>query len=47
MKIICRYLVTGPLLKEDKFALLNGGIQVVVGTPRKVLDFVQRKRLKL
>jgi translation initiation factor 4A len=41
-----RCCIGGTDPKEDRNALRNGGIQVVVGTPGRIKDLIQRKTLK-
>jgi translation initiation factor 4A len=46
IKINCRCIIGGTDPKEDKRALLDGGIHVVVGTPGRIKDLIARKTLK-
>ena len=46
MKISFRYFTGGFSIREDKIALQND-IQIVVGTPGRILDLVERRCLKL
>ena len=42
-KIVCYTCVGGTNVAEDKKRLKEGGIQVVVGTPGRVVDMIQKK----
>ena len=46
LKINVRCLIGGTQLREDIKALKNGGVQVVVGTPGRVLDLISKGALK-
>lgn len=41
-----RCLIGGTDLREDSKALRDGGVQVVVGTPGRIKDLINRKTLK-
>ena len=41
-----RCLIGGTELREDIKALKNGGIQVAIGTPGRVLDLISKGALK-
>ena len=46
LKIKTRCLIGGTELREDSKTLKDGGIQVVVGTPGRIKDLINRKALK-
>lgn len=46
LKIKTRCLIGGTELREDSKQLKDGGVQVVVGTPGRVKDLINRKALK-
>jgi len=46
LKINTRCLIGGTELREDAKALRDGGIQIVVGTPGRVKDLIEKKVLK-
>ena len=43
LKIVCYTCVGGTNITEDKKKLKEGGIQVVVGTPGRVVDMINKK----
>ncbi len=46
LKIKSRCLIGGTNPREDRKALKDGGIQVVVGTPGRVFDLIEKQALK-
>jgi translation initiation factor 4A len=46
LKIKSRCLIGGTDPREDRKALKDGGIQVVVGTPGRVFDLIEKQALK-
>ena len=46
MKIKIRCLIGGTDARSDREALKNGGIQIVVGTPGRVKDMIEKGALK-
>lgn len=46
MKINIRCLIGGTDARSDREALKNGGLQIVVGTPGRVKDMIEKGALK-
>ena len=46
LKINCRCCIGGTDARADKLALKEGGIQIVVGTPGRIKDMIDKKALK-
>lgn len=46
MKITSRCCIGGTDARADRDALRNGGVQIVVGTPGRIKDMVEKKALK-
>lgn len=46
MKITCRCCIGGTDARADRDALRNGGVQIVVGTPGRIKDMIEKKALK-
>lgn len=46
LKIKSRCLIGGTDPREDRKALKDGGIQVVVGTPGRIFDLIEKQALK-
>jgi translation initiation factor 4A len=46
LKVNTRCCIGGTDPKEDRKALKNGGVQVVVGTPGRIKDLIEKKALR-
>lgn len=46
MKINIRCLIGGTDARSDREALKNGGLQIVVGTPGRVKDMIEKGALR-
>jgi translation initiation factor 4A len=46
MKVTSRCCIGGTIAKADKDALRNGGVQIVVGTPGRIKDLIEKKALR-
>lgn len=46
MKITSRCCIGGTDARADRDALRNGGVQIVVGTPGRIKDMIEKNALK-
>jgi translation initiation factor 4A len=46
MKVTSRCCIGGTDAKADRDALRNGGVQIVVGTPGRIKDLIEKKALR-
>ena len=46
MKITSRCCIGGTDARADRDALRNGGVQIVVGTPGRIKDMIEKKALR-
>lgn len=46
MKITTRCCIGGTDARADRDALKKGGVQIVVGTPGRIKDMIEKKALK-
>jgi translation initiation factor 4A len=46
MKITSRCCIGGTDARADRDALRSGGVQIVVGTPGRIKDLIEKKALK-
>jgi superfamily II DNA/RNA helicase len=46
MKVTSRCCIGGTDARADRDALRNGGVQIVVGTPGRIKDMIEKKAIE-